>query len=166
MPTGLDREITIVRADLDQPRHQAAIVELTNAYAMDPLGNAAALSAEVTQRLIQGLKSHPTTIVFLAWDQEQPVGIATCFLGFSTFAAKPLINIHDLAVLASHRGSGIGRQLLLAVEQQARHLGCVKLTLEVLENNQPARHLYESSGFAQATYTAEAGGALFLAKPL
>ncbi|MBK7975719.1 MAG: GNAT family N-acetyltransferase [Deltaproteobacteria bacterium] len=86
-------------------------------------------------------------------------------LGFSTFAARPLINVHDLAVLPEYRGHGIGRALLRAVERAARERGCVKLTLEVQENNQRARSVYAAAGFAQAEYGAS-GGALFCSKRL
>jgi ribosomal protein S18 acetylase RimI-like enzyme len=106
----------------------------------------------------------PTAHIFLAYAESRPVGIAVCFRGFSTFAAKQLINIHDLAVLPEFRGQGVGRKLLAAVEQKARELDCCKLTLEVQEHNQHARGLYESFGFAQAEYLAPAGGALFFHK--
>ena len=77
-----------------------------------------------------------------------------------------LINIHDLAILPEHRGRGIGRQLLAAVERKARDIGCCKLTLEVQENNHRARGVYGEFGFEQAVHKAEAGGALFLSKRL
>lgn len=158
--------VEIVEADLSRAAHQQAVVELINAYATDPMGDGQPLPAEVRSALIPGLRRHPTTFILLAYQGDAALGIAVCFLGFSTFAAKPLINIHDLAVLPGYRGLGIGRQLLEAVEQKARALGCCKLTLEVLERNDRARRLYEAAGFAQATYQEEAGGALFLAKPL
>ncbi|MGV3722771.1 MAG: GNAT family N-acetyltransferase, partial [Actinomycetota bacterium] len=63
-------------------------------------------------------------------------------------------------------GKGVGRALLTAVEQKARDLDCCKLTLEVQENNQRARGLYQSFGFAQSEYQSHAGGALFFTKPL
>jgi GNAT superfamily N-acetyltransferase len=160
------RDITVVEADLARADHQRAIVTLTDAYARDPMGNGAPLPGEVTDRLISGLRAHPTTLIFLAYDRGEAIGIATCFIGFSTFHARPLVNVHDLAVLPAHRGRGVARRLLDAVEGKARGLGCCKLTLEVLENNAAARHLYTSSGFAQATYVDAAGGALFYAKPL
>ena len=67
--------------------------------------------------------------------------------GFSTFTGKPLINIHDLTVTAVCRGRGIGRLLLKAVEAKARELGCGKVTLEVREDNAPARQFYQRFGF-------------------
>ena len=158
--------VEIVEADLNRRDHQQAIVDLIDAYAMDPMGNGGALPDRVKNALIPGLKEHPTTLIFLGKVDRAPVGIAVCFIGFSTFAARPLINVHDLAVLPTHRGNGVGRLLLSAVERKAREMGCCKVTLEVLENNRPAMKMYAAAGFARATYTKAAGGALFFAKKL
>lgn len=158
-------EVDIVEADLERAEDQRAIVMLTDAYARDPMGDGAPLADDVRRTLIAGLRRHPTTIVLLARARAEPVGIATCFLGFSTFAARPLLNIHDLTVLPAYRGRGIGRLLLEVVERKARALGCCKLTLEVAERNDVARHVYERAGFARPTY-GDAGAMLVYAKPL
>ena len=156
----------IVEADLDRPDHQRDVLALTAAYAHDPMGNGGPLPPDVLERLIPGLRSHPTTVIFLAYVQERPVALATCFRGFSTFFALPLMNISDLAVLPEHRGRGIGRQLLGAVERKARQLGCCKVTLEVQENNTRARTVYERAGFVQAVYGETTGGSLCYWKTL
>ncbi len=156
----------IVQADLDRPEHQQAVLDLTAAYALDDMGNGGPLSQKVLDQLIPALKSHPTTLILLAYLDDRPVGIATCFLGFSTFLATPLVNIHDLAVLPEFRGQGVGRALLQAVDRKALELGCGKVTLEVQENNQRARRLYKQAGFKHATYTDAGGGALFYSKKL
>jgi GNAT superfamily N-acetyltransferase len=158
--------VEVVEADLSRPEHQAATLELIDAYARDPMGNGAPLSEDVKGRLTAGLREHPTTMVFLAYSDGVAVGVAVCFRGFATFAAKPLINIHDLAVVSAQRGRGVGRRLLEAVAEKGRAWGCCKLTLEVQENNRRARRLYESVGFAQAVYETEAGGVLFMSKAL
>ncbi len=158
--------ITIVEADLQRPDHQEAILRLVNNYARDPMGNGQDLPQDVCTRLIPGLQAHPTTLIFLAYRGDEAVGIAVCFRGFSTFAAKPLINIHDLAVNPDCRGQGIGRLLLQRVEHKARELGCCKLTLEVQLNNTVAQGLYFNVGFIRSTYDPEAGQVLFLQKPL
>ncbi len=95
------------------------------------MGNSQDLPQEVRNRLIPGLQAHPTTLIFLAYRGDEAVGIAVCFRGFSTFVAKPLLNIHDLAVNPDCRGQGIGHLLLDQVEHRAHELGCCKLTLEV-----------------------------------
>lgn len=157
---------TIHKADLSQPEDQAATLHLLNAYAMDPMGDGKPLSETARREVISGLRAHPTTLVLLACRGSLPVGLAICFRGFSTFAARPLINISDYFVLPGHRGSGIGRALLAAVEQCARELGCCRLTLEVQENNHHAKRVYAAAGFSQAVYVPEAGGSLYLSKSL
>jgi len=155
-----------VRADLDDPRHQSAVLAMTRAYAQDPMGNGRDLPAEIQQRLVPGLRAHPTTLIFLAYRDDEAVGIVTGFVGFSTFAARPLINIHDLHVAREHRGHGVGRSLLQAVETEARLLGCCKLTLEVQEHNEAALALYRRYGFVGGQYEPGAGVVLFREKKL
>ncbi len=161
-----DAGTDVVEADLALPGHAAAVLAMLDAYSADALGGGHPLSAEARANVIAGLRAHPTTLVFLAFHEGGPAGVAVCFRGFSTFAAKPLINVHDFYVVPPLRGRGVARALLAAVERRARETGCCKLTLEVLENNGPARRLYETCGFSQAQYAEAAGGALFLWKPL
>jgi GNAT superfamily N-acetyltransferase len=158
--------LEVVDADLSDAIVASAILRLLNMYAQDRMGGAQQLSAYVNQNLIEGLKNHPTTKVFLALVDGRAVGIAVCFLGFSTFAAKPLLNIHDLAVEPEFRGKGVGKAILKRVEQAAISFGCCKLTLEVLENNHIARKTYKSFGFSQGQYAQENGGMLFFVKPV
>ena len=158
--------VVIVEADLDRIDHQTAVVELIDAYARDPMGNGRPLPAQTRLELLPGLRQVPTTVIFLAYREQRAIGIAVCFRGFSTFAARPLINIHDLAVLPAHRGQGVGRRLLEAVERKARELGCCKLTLEVAEHNDRARRIYRETGFEQSLPAPGSGGALFMSKPL
>lgn len=158
--------IRVLPADLADPAHQAAILEIVDMYACDPMGGGKPLPDSTRIGLIPGLRAHPTTLVFLAYAEERPVGVAVCFRGFSTFAAKPLLNIHDLAVYPEQRGRGVGRALLAAVESHARAIGCCKLTLEVLEDNPIARKAYHAAGFNPAGYVANKGHCLFYAKPL
>jgi GNAT superfamily N-acetyltransferase len=164
--TNVAHAVTVVDADLARADHAQAVIELVDAYARDPMGNGQPLAADVREAIVPGLRAHPTTLVFLAYHGEKPIGVAVCFRGFSTFAARPLVNVHDLAVLPAYRGQGVGQRLLQAVEAKARQLGCCKLTLEVQENNARARRTYAAAGFAQSEHQAAAGGALFYSKPL
>jgi ribosomal protein S18 acetylase RimI-like enzyme len=158
--------VNIVEADLADPLHRAAVLDLTRSYARDPMGNGGDLPDAIRSRLIDGLRKHPTTLIFLAFDGSRAIGIATCFIGFSTFAARPLVNIHDLHVVEEFRRSGVARRLLEAVEGKARQLDCCKLTLEVQEKNGVALALYKSFGFVGGEYQSEAGGVLFREKRL
>jgi ribosomal protein S18 acetylase RimI-like enzyme len=158
--------IRIVEADLTLSEDCESVLAMVDAYSMDAMGSAKPLDPDVRARLIPGLQRHPTTLIFLAFEGEQPVGVAVCFIGFSTFAAKPLINIHDWMVLPAFRGKGVGRRLIEAVEAKARELGCCKLTLEVMDNNDRALRAYEAAGFVRYSLQEDAGTAIFLSKPL
>ncbi|MGH2726059.1 MAG: GNAT family N-acetyltransferase [Actinomycetota bacterium] len=161
----MEHPVEVVAADLERSDHQNAVLALTDAYATDPMGNGAPLAADKRDRLIDGLRAHPTTVILLAYVDGEAAGIATCFLGFSTFAARPLLNIHDLAVAPEHRGRGVGQQLLAGVERKARELGCSKITLEVGDRNETARGLYDRAGFVQPSGH-EAGALIFYTKDL
>jgi len=156
--------LEVVEADLDDAGHAAAVVTVLDSYASDPIGGGEPLAADVRRRLVPELRTHPTALVLLALDGGEAVGLAVCFYGFSTFAARPLLNVHDLAVVPARRGQGIGRALLQAAEARARARGCCKLTLEVQDSNQRARLLYERFGFADFVLAGSA--TRFLTKPL
>jgi ribosomal protein S18 acetylase RimI-like enzyme len=158
--------IRIVEADLSLAEHQEAVLAMVDVYSRDAMGNGKPLDQDVRTRLIPGLRRHPTTLIFLAFDGVQPIGAAVCFIGFSSFAAKPIINIHDFVVLPASRGKGIGRRLLEAVEAKARELGCCKLTLEVMDKNHQAIRMYQAAGFERYSLQEEAGVAIFMSKPL
>jgi ribosomal protein S18 acetylase RimI-like enzyme len=158
--------IEIREANLADSADGAAVLDVLESYALDPMGGATPLTADVKQRLLPALREQPQALLLLAFDGERAVGLATCFLGFSTFAARPLLNVHDLAVLPACRGRGVGRALLLAAEERARARGCAKLTLEVREDNERARYLYASQGFRDFELAGESVRTFFLSKAL
>ena len=59
--------IHVLPADLADPAHQAAVLDLIDGYARDPMGGGRPLPDPVRSNLISGLKAHPTTLVFLAF---------------------------------------------------------------------------------------------------
>lgn len=157
--------VRVLEADFADPLHRSGILGIIDSYARDPVGGGEPLTEGVRETLVGALQAHPTTRIFLAFSGDRPVGAAICFVGFSTFAARPLLNVHDLAVLPDWRGRGVGRALLSAAEEHAREEGCCKLTLEVQDDNLPARGLYESFGFEDFVIGTSAP-TRFLTKPL
>jgi ribosomal protein S18 acetylase RimI-like enzyme len=155
---------TTLRADYANPVHAAALVMLLDAYASDPAGGGKGLSDHAKAHLVPSLAKRPQAFSVLAFDGDQPVGLVNCIEGFSTFACKPLVNVHDVAVLASHRGRGIAERMLAEAETMARERGAVKLTLEVLSGNHSAMRLYERIGFAGYQLDPAMGTAQFLQK--
>ncbi len=155
-------KLDIFRADLHQPEHAAAMLMLLDAYARDPAGGGEGLSEQAKAKLPRALADRPGVHVLLAFVEAQPAGLAICMEGFSTFAAAPLLNVHDFAVLPAHRGCGVGRALMKQVIALAESLGCCKVTLEVLEGNAPARALYQACGFTDYALDPAWGKAMFM----
>lgn len=140
-------KLKIAEADLDLAQDAVAVVEIIDSYARGPGGQNAPLSDSARTALVRGLHEHPCALVLLACEDERPVGVAVCVWGFSTFAGREMINIHDLAVLPGFQGRGIGSELLAEVERRARERGCCKITLEVHDANEGAKRLYAAAGF-------------------
>ena len=158
--------IELTAADLDNPGHAEAVVRLLDEYAQDPMGGNCPLADFVKDNLAAELRRRRGAHVILAWDGGVAVGLAICFEGFSTFACRPLLNIHDLMVSRGHRGRGIAKQLLARAEAIAAALGCCKLTLEVLEGNSIAQAAYRACGYQGYQLSDAAGRALFWQKKL
>ncbi len=161
---GMD--LRVVRADYSDTHHAQALVAMLDAYARDPAGGGTPLSAFARAHLVGALAARPQAFSVLAFDGEQAVGLANCIEGFSTFACRPLINIHDLAVASSHRGRRVGERMLSLVEQIARERDACKITLEVLSGNHSANKLYSRFGFAAYQLDPAMGYAQFLQKRL
>jgi GNAT superfamily N-acetyltransferase len=153
-------------ADLGNPAHAEAVVHLLNEYAKDEMGGGAELSAYVKQNLARELAKRPGFHTLLAFNDGKPVGLAICIEGFSTFACRPLLNIHDMVVVREYRGRGIAKRLLARAEEIALTLGCCKLTLEVLEGNAPAQAVYRACGFEGYQLDPKMGRAMFWQKKL
>ena len=156
--------VEIIRADYTNPEQRSAIPYLLNAYAKGLLGFRRKIKGHVLDALVPGLEGTQSAVVLLARTGGEYVGMAICFLGFSTFHAKSLINIHDFMVLEGFRGQGVGRALLGEIETIAREMDCCKITLEVQENNTSARRLYSSVGFKGSFLNQEAGRQLFMTR--
>ena len=156
--------LNVRRVDYRQATDAQALVMLLDAYARDPMGGGEDLADEVKARLCSDLAQRPDAASFIAWLDAQPVGLVNCIEGYSTFKARPLMNIHDIAVLPGHRGQGVGQALLAAAQVHALERGCCKLTLEVLTGNAVALRSYERFGFAPYVLDPDAGQASFMQK--
>lgn len=154
----------IIEADLSAPAHAEALVQLLNEYASGQMGGGEPLSDYVKQNLAAELHKRPTARAVLAFDGNTPAGLIICIEGFSTFLCKPLLNIHDVIVSEAYRGKGLFRLMLAKVESIAHQRGCCKLTLEVLEGNEPALMAYKANGFAGYELDPKMGRAVFWQK--
>jgi GNAT superfamily N-acetyltransferase len=156
----------ILLANLSDSHHANTMVRLLDAYACDAMGGGEGLSDYTKTHLANALAQRAGVHVLLAFVNEAPAGLAICMEGFSTFACKPLLNIHDVYVAPAFRGTGLSSRLLSKAESIARGLGCCKLTLEVLEGNKVAQASYVRFGFAGYQLDPATGRAMFWQKKL
>ena len=126
-------DILVLQASYTNAVHADAIGLLLNHYAEDPMGGGHSLPADLLQQLPAELAKRPHAFSVLAFVGGEPAGLVNCFEGFSTFACRPLVNVHDVVVKEQFRGLGLSQKMLQKVEEIARQRGCCKITLEVLE---------------------------------
>ncbi|MFK7860140.1 MAG: GNAT family N-acetyltransferase [Granulosicoccus sp.] len=164
-------KIEFALADWNNPDDCKTVVALLQAYALHPMGGAEPLSDYAAQHLPQAMAATPGAFSVIGWHVDadglrRPIALANCFSTLSTFACKPLVNIHDLFVDDTARGQGTGQAIMGFVEQEARSRGCCKVTLEVLTGNSNAISSYERFGFKPYTLGDKTGHALFMQKTL
>ena len=157
-------ELRVRRVDYRDAADRTALIALLDAYALDPMGGGVALADDVRARLCDDLAQLPSAASFIAWLEGEPVGLVNTIEGYSTFRARPLLNVHDIVVLPAQRGCGVGQALLAACEAHARERGCCKLTLEVLSGNTRALRSYEGFGFEPYVLDPAEGHALLMQK--
>jgi GNAT superfamily N-acetyltransferase len=158
--------VSFAKACWTDKSDRTAVVDLLDAYARDPMGGGNALSAYARENLPSAMAKTPGAFSVIGRHEGKPVALANCFTTLSTFACRPLVNIHDLVVMPDARGLGVGQRLLAFIEQEATRLGCCKITLEVLTGNKRARRSYEQFGFSAYTLDDKTGHAIFLQKSL
>ena len=159
-------QISVLKADLNEGSQSDSIIFLLNSYAQDPAGGGKELSDFCKQNLISELRQLASCHVFIAFIGDDVAGLAICFEGFSTFACKRLLNIHDFVVLTRYRGRGASQVLLDEVEKFAKSMNFCKITLEVLDQNIPAMSAYKRFGFQEYSLDPAFGRAVFMHKLL
>jgi ribosomal protein S18 acetylase RimI-like enzyme len=142
--------VEIIPCDFNDPLHCKALVSLMNEYIADRMGDGIPYTEEQKVALVEGLRRHESKLIVLAKAGDRFVGLTNCFVNFATFTVKPFVNIHDVIVTNDFRNKGLGRLMLSRVIEMAQELGCSKVTLEVREDNDNAKHLYNSLGFHDA----------------
>jgi GNAT superfamily N-acetyltransferase len=88
----------------------------------------------------------PAAYTLVAENAGEVVGFALYFRNFSTWEGVHGIYLEDLYVTPDHRGSGLGKALLVALAEIAVQRGYARLEWAVLNWNQPSIEFYRSLG--------------------
>ena len=88
----------------------------------------------------------PLAFCDLAYRDREPVGLATWYWTYASFAAARGLYLEDLYVRPSMRGHGFGKALLALLAKEARASGAVRVEWSVLNWNKPSIEFYERLG--------------------
>jgi ribosomal protein S18 acetylase RimI-like enzyme len=158
------KKFIINQADYANKKDAQAVLGLLDHYARDPMGGAEPLSQYVLDNLIEKLIETSGAFSVVGYSNNVPVGLVNCFQSFSTFKCLPIVNIHDVIVRENYRGHNLAEKMLEHVQSIAKERGGCKLTLEVLEGNAPAKHVYQKFGFNAFELDPSKGNAMFWEK--
>jgi len=87
------------------------------------------------------------SVVFIAFDESNPVGFVQLYPTFSSVSMKKSWILNDLYVNASARKKGFGEKLIQKAIGLAEETGAKGLSLETGQDNVKAQRLYEKIGF-------------------
>jgi ribosomal protein S18 acetylase RimI-like enzyme len=97
-------------------------------------------------------------------DDAPPAGVCQLRYRLSVWTGAPDCWLEDLFVRADARGRGLGRSLVEAAVERARKRGCLRIELDVNEENREALALYRGAGFT--TEPKPPGRTLFVGRRL
>ena len=102
------------------------------------------------EELADMIKDDTKPIYVAADDDDICMGYAFCQIRQQPFSNNMVpftsLFIDDLCVDAKTRGQHIGEQLFEYVKNEAKHLGCYEVTLNVWSGNTSAEKFYEKMG--------------------
>ena len=128
-----------------RPGDEAAILALLKGLAeFERLEDKFHLTLDAVTRDVFG--PHPAMAAALAFEGDMPVGIATWYGTYSSFAARRGLFIEDIFVLPEKRGQGLGRAFFAFLAAEAKHNGALRIDWLVLDWNEKAQGFYRSLG--------------------
>ena len=123
-------------------------------------------SDAMTRRTMRRFISAPNAAFLIAEHNGRVMGNLLMLTRRDTTLAR----IYSVIVSPAARGLGLGRELVVAAENEARQRGCSGMVLEVRVDNVVARTLYERLGYTLLKplpgYYEDEGDGLRLRKPL
>ena len=100
-------------------------------------------SVTLEEFIEDGIGENPSYNVIVAIKDDNVVGIALYYLGYSTWKGN-MLYLDDLVVKNGFRGFGIGKLLFNALVAAARDHGVNQLRWHVLSWNEPAIEFYKT----------------------
>jgi ribosomal protein S18 acetylase RimI-like enzyme len=121
-----------------------ALTELFDSYRVfyEQESNLEGANSFIKERLL-----NEDSVIFIAYDESNPVGFVQLYPTFSSVSMKKSWILNDLYVNASARKNGFGEKLINTAIEFAKETGAKGLLLETGQDNLNAQRLYEKIGF-------------------
>jgi GNAT superfamily N-acetyltransferase len=104
------------------------------------------LAVNEDRLLLQMSSTHPPFRALVAERNDEILGFAVFYFGYSTWEARRTLQLEDLYVSADARGHGVGQLLMERLEFIAEENDCCRLEWAVIDWNHAAKRFYESLG--------------------
>jgi GNAT superfamily N-acetyltransferase len=124
-------------------QHDAAAI----ARLLDQLGYPAAV--EQVKRRLHRLERSDADVLLVAEADGEVVGLASLHVSPALEYDGDAGKLSAIVVDERHRGRGIARALVGAIEREARRRGCVLLFLTTAERREDAHAFYRAVGFEE-----------------
>ena len=125
---------------------EAIIEDYRELHKINSLALGYKFDEEKTRKNLEYILSKSYYKLIVACDEEKPIGYIQGADYDNTYF-EPLKNIMGLAVLDEYRGKGIGKMLILALEDWARKTGAVGVRLVSGYNRTEAHGFYAHMGY-------------------
>ena len=132
---------TVQRAGLDDLDALAPLFDQYRGFYDQPSDEALA------RRFLSQRLERSESVVFIARLEGRPAGFTQLYPTFSSVRAARVWVLNDLFVAQGARRQGVAQALIDAAAAFARNDGAIRLELETMPDNQPARTLYEAHGW-------------------
>lgn len=100
------------------------------------------------QRFRELIGSH-SLISYMAYINDEPVGVMNFFYKYTTFTGRRILYIEDLYAREKYRGCGIGGKLLEKAKEIAAENDCEQIELKCAVWNKSSAGFYKSHGMKQ-----------------
>ena len=104
---------------------------------------------EASRQFIFDRLTKNESVIFLALDNDNPIGFVQLYPLFASVALKSLWLLNDLYVDSSARKLGVGETLMHKAEDFAKETNARGLFLRTATDNIPAQKLYEKCGWVR-----------------
>jgi GNAT superfamily N-acetyltransferase len=124
---------------------------------IEVVGNGEGFDIRIVLENCRTLLSDVNSHILVAEMNGAVIGVINFALRKTLLPSGPSGLIDELVVSKSHRGKGVGKQLIYAAAEKCKQLGCCELEVSTEFTNTNARGFYRSCGFGEMGVLFEKG---------